>query len=350
MTVRNVGLVGLGKITQIIYLPYLLRLSEQYAVVALCDRDTALLAQVMALYPHTRGYTSLAQMIEAESNTLDAIFVLTSGNHAPLVLQALDGGYHVYVEKPLALTEAATRQIAARSHEASKMVMVGYMKRYDPVIDLLKQSKDEWFGSPRFMHVETFAGGQHRRDRLYRTFPSKGASQDDDFLISEELQTNDPLQILAYKTFMYLGAHNLNLCRHLLGHQLKVEAVKCSRINELVQTSALFTAGDTFITMSILPDFKSWVDWTDSIRWYSERVAGTLNYRSPFVRDQGTTLHLNMPGSVSRDVIVRPGHLDGFIGELRASYRVLEDWEVPETDPMDFIEDCKLIREATKAI
>ncbi|HWA40200.1 MAG TPA: bi-domain-containing oxidoreductase, partial [Gemmatimonadales bacterium] len=62
-----------------------------------------------------------------------AVFVLTRhDSHAALALQALEAGKHVFVEKPLALTEEELDRVLAAAERAGRMVMVGFNRRFAP--------------------------------------------------------------------------------------------------------------------------------------------------------------------------------------------------------------------------
>ena len=65
--------------------------------------------------------------------TLDAVVIGTpDATHADLAIAALDRGLHVFCEKPLCYAvEDADRVIAARDR-AGRVMQVGYMKRFDP--------------------------------------------------------------------------------------------------------------------------------------------------------------------------------------------------------------------------
>ena len=52
---------------------------------------------------HTRWQDLLAQ-------PLDAVMVLTSGDHAPIAIAAAQAGLHVFVEKPMALCQRRTER------------------------------------------------------------------------------------------------------------------------------------------------------------------------------------------------------------------------------------------------
>lgn len=73
----------------------------------------------------------------------DAVIVLTRhGDHADLTLAALKAGKHVFVEKPLALTQEQVDTIEAAWREAGVQLFVGFNRRYAPKLQALKQYID----------------------------------------------------------------------------------------------------------------------------------------------------------------------------------------------------------------
>lgn len=78
--------------------------------------------------------------------TTQAVVITTQhDSHARFVLQALRGGKHVFVEKPLCLTLPELAEIEATYAETSKnssgspMVMVGFNRRFAPQVQKVKQ-------------------------------------------------------------------------------------------------------------------------------------------------------------------------------------------------------------------
>lgn len=71
----------------------------------------------------------------------DAVVVATRHDtHADFVLRALAAGKHVFVEKPLALTQAELDRIEAAAQAASQLrVMVGFNRRFAPQVQRMKQ-------------------------------------------------------------------------------------------------------------------------------------------------------------------------------------------------------------------
>ena len=64
---------------------------------------------------------------------IDAVLVVSRNQlHAPQALQALRAGKHVFVEKPMALTEAECRQLVLAEAETGRLLTVGFNRRFAP--------------------------------------------------------------------------------------------------------------------------------------------------------------------------------------------------------------------------
>lgn len=66
------------------------------------------------------------------------IVVAQPQDQAQLVIDCINAGKHVFVEKPLGMNKQEAQAIADAADEAGVLVMVGFMKRYAPIYDSLR--------------------------------------------------------------------------------------------------------------------------------------------------------------------------------------------------------------------
>lgn len=89
--------------------------------------------------------TTNTNRLFADEATQAVVITTQHDSHASFVLQALRGGKHVFVEKPLCLTLPELVEIEAAYAEAGKdssgppMVMVGFNRRFAPQVQRVKQ-------------------------------------------------------------------------------------------------------------------------------------------------------------------------------------------------------------------
>jgi len=78
---------------------------------------------------------------EVLSSDIDGVVIAAPAElHARLALQAFQAGKHVYIEKPIALTEADALEMIAAGEKAGKKLMVGHLLQYHPVFVALRES------------------------------------------------------------------------------------------------------------------------------------------------------------------------------------------------------------------
>jgi predicted dehydrogenase len=126
----DIGLVGLGWISQVVHLPTIQRLPEAN-LVAICDRDRARGRLVAEKFGIRKFYADFDEMLAKEE--MQAVIVAASTDaHRELALKAIAAGKDVLVEKPIARTYAEALAIAEASREQKRKVMVGMNHRFRP--------------------------------------------------------------------------------------------------------------------------------------------------------------------------------------------------------------------------
>ena len=74
-----------------------------------------------------------------EDKHLDVVFMATPDHwHAPATIMALDAGKHVYVEKPLAMTQQEAKDMIQISKKYNVKLMVGHLLQYHPIFEKMK--------------------------------------------------------------------------------------------------------------------------------------------------------------------------------------------------------------------
>lgn len=130
----RIGLVGLGKFVEIAHLPcyFETAYSKTIELAAICDLNEA---RVKELAPRCRGaatFTDYRTMFaDAE---LDAVAVVTPDHaHTRIVLDAIEAGLDVLVEKPLCMRVGEAVEIVSKARELGRAVVVDFHKRFDPM-------------------------------------------------------------------------------------------------------------------------------------------------------------------------------------------------------------------------
>ena len=95
--------------------------------------------------------TDISGVLE-NSSTNSVVIATRHDSHARLVLQALNAGKHVFVEKPLCLSAEELSAIES-VHTGDQILMVGFNRRFAPLVIELKQHLRPLSGPKVFVYT-----------------------------------------------------------------------------------------------------------------------------------------------------------------------------------------------------
>ena len=132
---KGIGIIGAGSFTASTLLPHLQKANA--AIIGIAGKgglSAAALAEKFSIPQVTTDYHSLLT-----DDQIEAIFITTRHKeHAPMVVEALRAGKHVFVEKPLAVDEAGLSAIITAHQESSRHLFVGFNRRFAPFTTKMK--------------------------------------------------------------------------------------------------------------------------------------------------------------------------------------------------------------------
>jgi predicted dehydrogenase len=121
----KVGIIGAGLVTSGSHLPVLVNMPG-VDVAWICDRSAATAASVGAAYGISRTYTDIAQCPD-----VDVVLVATPVGARPTVIpQALARGWHVFSEKPFAISLDEHDRYIADAERHGRQLGVGQVRRF----------------------------------------------------------------------------------------------------------------------------------------------------------------------------------------------------------------------------
>jgi predicted dehydrogenase/threonine dehydrogenase-like Zn-dependent dehydrogenase len=126
-----VGVIGAGNFASRMLIPALAKAGAQLDTIASAGGVSA--AVVGKGHGFRRATTDAAAMLSDPA--IDTIVIATRhDSHADWVVRALQAGKHVFVEKPLAITESDLERVRSAVETSRGVLCVGFNRRYAPLV------------------------------------------------------------------------------------------------------------------------------------------------------------------------------------------------------------------------
>jgi virulence factor len=131
----RVGIIGLGDIAKKAYLPVL---SEKEDIeLVLCTRNSVTLNNLAKKYRIKEKYNTLEELIRSG---IDAAFISTATDaHFEVAEKILKHDINLYIDKPISMNYEETKKIVEMAKESGKIAMVGFNRRFIPIVKELKK-------------------------------------------------------------------------------------------------------------------------------------------------------------------------------------------------------------------
>jgi len=131
----GIGIIGAGNFTSMTMLPILGDIGAPlYSIASAAGVTGTALAKKYKIGKSTTDYKSILNDL-----AVDLVVITTRHNqHAHMVVEALQAGKHVFVEKPLALNREELDDIL-KVYNGSKTLTVGFNRRFSPHMQKVKQ-------------------------------------------------------------------------------------------------------------------------------------------------------------------------------------------------------------------
>jgi len=157
----SVGVVGIGGWGKNLARNYS-QIPEAY-LKYVCDLDSTKLKAMQGQFRAEYTTTRFDDLIE--DSELQAIVIATTGpTHFDLCKRSLLAGKDVYVEKPFVLSVAEAENLVALADERQRILMVGHLLEYHPVVRKLKDMIDSGeLGKIRYIYSQRLNLGTVRQ-------------------------------------------------------------------------------------------------------------------------------------------------------------------------------------------
>lgn len=134
-----------------------------------CDRDAGALQQVRERWPDVVTTTDVGECL----SHCDAVIIAAPVElHAPIALECISAGKHVFVEKPLALSVADAQAVADAAIRHDVVAFVGHVLLYHPAVQaMLAEIRRGSIGGVRHFRARRLSLGKLRaRESVWWSF------------------------------------------------------------------------------------------------------------------------------------------------------------------------------------
>lgn len=130
-----IGIIGAGNFTSSTILPNLKKINADIKYIASSGGlSSTIMAKKHSISCSTTDYKEMLK-----DNDVDLVFVTTQHNmHAKMVMETINSGKSVFVEKPLALNQDELNQIIANYNSNNANISVGFNRRFAPLAKKMK--------------------------------------------------------------------------------------------------------------------------------------------------------------------------------------------------------------------
>lgn len=351
----RLGLIGLGQAAQILHLPNLERMEEQFEITAVADVSQELTGYIAEKYHVKHQYTDAMELIACPD--VDAVMIMCAGDHAGYAAAALQAGKHVFIEKPMTLDmEKAKELLAVKAQHPELVAMVGYCRRYNGSFLKMKELLHQDGRPISYVRARTMIlegpwyleNTWHEKKAGDLDPAGRAAMQQAAVGEAVRLLGNRPdrAQILAFLLLAGSGCHILSAVRELIGMPRSVEAAVVSP-NGMQFT--LILAYDGFNLVFEEMNDQKIVDFDESIEIYQGTRRMHLRYDSPYIRSLPSRLEVSeLENGQAKVTTYGPDYRDMFANEVKEFYRCIVEQDTPKCDIADAAEDVRLFLEIGK--
>jgi predicted dehydrogenase len=366
-----VGVIGLGLIAQAVHIPNLVNLRGTFRIVHVCDLSRTVAAAVADGLPGAVRVSTDWRAV-CHDPDLDAVLVLTPGDHAPKVLAALEAGKHVLTEKPLCVTVAEARQLERAAEASGRVLQVAYMKMYDPVVKPAREALPD-LGTRRLVRIAVLHPAdapQFEHWNLHRGSDVDRATIAEDEAFEVARVTEALGQVPASIRDLYRGpllgsiCHELSLMR-AVGLPLpgRFESARAWPLDPagpggpagpgdgLPCVNAVADLGDGSLldlNWTWLPDYP---DYFEEIGVFGTRGRMRMEMPGPYLPGHRAALHVErFEGDERRATTYRSSHVTAFVHELEAFAASVRDGAPILSTAAGAAEDLACLQELAAAV
>ena len=355
-TIR-VGIVGCGEVSQVMHIPALRQLRDEFVITALCDTQEAVLAGVAAqVNAPLEASTDYRELVA--SPAVDAVLVANPNIfHADVALAAMAHGKDVLIEKPMCMTLAEADALRDAVRRSGRVAQVGYMRRYAAALQEAAELVAERHSDIRLAQVHDVIG---RNAAIVDDTSAVIRAPDPDGQHAARLRERERGRVFAaighsdggiaasYGLLLGLGSHDLSAMRALLGRPRRV--LHAAQRHDGQYLTATFDYGDFVCLFSIgldeIPRYDTYLEV------YTASKIIRVDYDTPYIRNvpaRLTIVETHGAAGVKRQTNFI-SRRDSFVAEWLAFYACITKAVAPRTTIEDARVDLELSLEIIRRI
>lgn len=351
----RLGLIGLGTVAHQVHLPLVTRRDDLFEIAGVVDVDPAALKRAGDRWniPHDRHFYDVSSMLESES--VDALLVMNSGQHSESVITGLGHDLAVLCEKPLAYSQAEVERVRAALHAGSGALMVGYMKTHDPAI----REAQAFIGDKpcRAVDIEVVHPSEARQllsgELAHRT-KSRSADgvQQDNVGLDEALGAPDsPYQDLYAGVLLGSIIHEFSVLRALGSPLATVDHAHWARDGGSDATVVIMGTGPAGETITVrwyyLDEHPT---YRETVHWIGPDCDVDIEFPTPYVLHAPTSVTMRQGAGLGAESITFASHRSAFEVELEEFAELLDPTWVGLDPCDDALTDVQLAQQVVRLI
>lgn len=283
----TVDVVGCGEIAQIMHLPHLFERSDACTVRAICERDPHVLKEVADRFGIAAAFTDHREMLR--DSPADVLLVLSSGDHAPIVLDGLAADMDVFVEKPLCFSTRDAEEIALQAKATGRTVMVAYSRLFDTAFTALQEAMRRDSGPVHLRAVAELPMDYHYRAHLDVVRPPGWTPP------AAAPEWGGSWDYLRQEVLFNLAIHEIYCLRVLTGVE-RPEPLLVTDVLDRRGIEASWRAGpDVHVSMGVLTLDTIGGGYVEEFRAVSRSATHVLEYPSIYLKNVPAKLSTTAP-------------------------------------------------------
>lgn len=348
----RIGVIGCGAIAQVQHLPFLSELAEEFELTAVCDVSPGAVDYAARLFHVPAKFTDHREMLAAD---IDAVLLCQSDPKTAAIIDCLEAGKHVLVEKPICFSRVESAAINAAVVSSGKVALAGYTKLYEPAFERARAEvsamEDVRFVQVNHLHPSNDLHVAQFRTRSFDDIPVAVVEQNRAAraaAIHDAIGTVEPAIIRAFGLLSGSLIHDLYGLRALFGRPARVVGTEIWQDGLAVSTTLQYALGFRCVATWVdLPDL--W-DFHETLEVYGPRKRVLISYETGFSRAH-SRLHIHGIDNSGSTYSTEPA-LDWespFRRELRHFHACITRGDRPRSPISETGDDIELIIEIIKA-